>query len=298
MDEANKSSGRSRIRRPRRIEPVGISEAIEAADETLPQEPEPEEHDADSDPGSEPGGSEPDRPLVAGPHAVTDTSDTSVRDATLTWPDLSRASIEAQLPAPPNSIKHYFDQLKINFLARYSNTVKSVLFVAAARGDGTSTAAFNFAASLAQDSDLRVLFINADLREPAHNGTEANGSMHWDTAAAVGAQQGNLHIMPGGRGYADPAVLFQSKRFENFMSDIVRHYNYVVIDGPALDEAPESVALTTKVDGVILVVDARHTRRKIALHAKRRIEEVGGKLLGIVLNRRTFYIPTWLYRRV
>jgi Mrp family chromosome partitioning ATPase len=75
-----------------------------------------------------------------------------------------------------------------------------------------------------------------------------------------------------------------------------KQYDYVVLDGPPIDEAPESIALSSKVDGVILVIDASRTRGKIALRAKKRIEESGGRLLGAVLNRRRYYVPDWLYR--
>jgi Mrp family chromosome partitioning ATPase len=91
-------------------------------------------------------------------------------------------------------------------------------------------------------------------------------------------------------------VLFQSKRFRAFMAQCRRQYDYIVVDGPPLDEAPESIALAANVDGVVLVLDARNTRRRIALRAKERIEQVGGKVLGVALNRRRFYIPGWLYR--
>jgi Mrp family chromosome partitioning ATPase len=65
-----------------------------------------------------------------------------------------------------------------------------------------------------------------------------------------------------------------------------------------MDEAPESIALCTSVDGIVLVLDAQHTRRRSALRAKQRIEEVGGKILGVALNRRKFFIPQWLYRLI
>jgi hypothetical protein len=65
-----------------------------------------------------------------------------------------------------------------------------------------------------------------------------------------------------------------------------------------MDEAPECIAICTNVHGVVLVMDARATRRRGALRAKQRIEDVGGKILGVALNRRRFYIPQWLYRLI
>jgi protein-tyrosine kinase len=233
-------------------------------------------------------------------HPVEKKSGTSVQVRPEIDLDLEAATLETREAAPYGSIKHGFDELKINFLARHNDTVKSVLFVATSRGAGTSTAALNFARSLAQDPDARVMLIKADLRNADYSaektGVGLTNLISSEDFPALPAQQGNLHIVPCGRSYADPVVLFQSKRFRAFMAQCRRQYDYIVVDGPPLDEAPESIALAANVDGVVLVLDARNTRRRIALRAKERIEQVGGKVLGVALNRRRFYIPGWLYR--
>lgn len=215
------------------------------------------------------------------------------------------AAIVKTKHAHRGSSKYQFDELKINFLARYAGaSVKSVLVVGTSRGDGASTAAFNFARSLAQDPDTRVLLINADLRAPSYEMSDdartagLTSLAQSEAVAPLPASHDNLHILPGGRAYADPAVLFQSKRFNAFLAQVSQQFDYIVVDGPPLDDAPESIALSGKMDGVILVIDAQHTRRKTALRAKKRIEEVGGKLLGVVLNRRKYYVPNWLYKRI
>jgi capsular exopolysaccharide synthesis family protein len=218
---------------------------------------------------------------------------------------LEDAVVEQQQPAQRGSAKHSFDELKVNFLARYAKqSIKSIMFLGLSRGDGASTSAFNFAKSLAQDADVRVLFINADLRgtaaTPGANDDidgEGLSSLHSrEDDTLLPALYGNVHVLPSGRDYADPAVLFQSRRFNDFLANMSKQYDYVIIDGPPLTEAPEAIALSSRVDGVVLVIDAGRTRSKIAQRAKKRIEDVGGTLLGVVLNRRRFYVPNWLYR--
>jgi capsular exopolysaccharide synthesis family protein len=211
-------------------------------------------------------------------------------------------NVEANRVGAAGLVKHWFDELKINFLARHDNNVKSVLFLGMSRGAGVSMAALNFARSLAQDIDARVLLINADFRDPgaAREITDYGLTNLVESPNLVPAPgvHGQLHIVPSGGGFSDPAVLFQSKRFRTFMAQCKQQYDYIVVDGPPLDEAPESIALCTNVDGVILVFDARHTHRRIALRAKSRIEQAGGKILGVTLNRRRFYIPNWLYKLI
>jgi capsular exopolysaccharide synthesis family protein len=210
-------------------------------------------------------------------------------------------------PVAPSALKHRFDELKIHFLARYAgDSVKSVLIIGSARGDGASTVAYNFAASLAQDADVRVLLINADMRTPTRSASRIDASptpglavlARAETDAPVPARRGNLHVLPSGRGHVDPAVLFQSKRFDAFMAQVCQQFDFVVVDGPPLEGGPEAIALSAKLDGVILVIDAQHTRRKTALRTKQRIEEVGGRVLGVVLNRRRYFVPRWLYEKI
>jgi len=51
-------------------------------------------------------------------------------------------------------------------------------------------------------------------------------------------------------------------------------------------------------DGVVLVLEANVTRRVAALSAKESLEAAGVRLLGTVLNNRTFPIPDKLYRNL
>ncbi len=75
-------------------------------------------------------------------------------------------------------------------------------------------------------------------------------------------------------------------------------YDYVVLDAPPVHGFSECLALCTKVDGVVLVIASGKTREHVALSAKKQVEEAGGKLLGVVVNKRRYYIPDCIYRRL
>jgi len=49
---------------------------------------------------------------------------------------------------------------------------------------------------------------------------------------------------------------------------------------------------------VVLVIESGKTRRQVALRAKKELEEAGGMLLGVILNKRKYYIPNWIYKRL
>ena len=75
-----------------------------------------------------------------------------------------------------------------------------------------------------------------------------------------------------------------------------REYSIVIFDGPALQDDKGGTQIARIMDGVILVVEAENTRWEVAQHAKERLLEAGANILGVVLNKRRFYIPDWLHK--
>jgi len=65
-----------------------------------------------------------------------------------------------------------------------------------------------------------------------------------------------------------------------------------------LQESSEAAVLASRVDGVVVVVEAGHSRRDEILNAQRTVLQAGGKFLGFVLNRRRYPVPEWLYKRL
>jgi Mrp family chromosome partitioning ATPase len=75
-------------------------------------------------------------------------------------------------------------------------------------------------------------------------------------------------------------------------------FDMIILDTPPATIYPDGLAMVRQVDGVILVVEAEKTRWPVALRVKEKITKNGGNLLGIVFNKRRFYIPEWLYKRL
>jgi len=202
------------------------------------------------------------------------------------------------------------ERLKAHICTHYvGETMKSVLFVGITSGSGVSTAAANFAGSLAYDGESKVLLMDANYRSKArryHDAGKEEGDNVINLAKLLADPSpvcpapgpSNLYVLPRGTPAAPPLSLFQSNGFDELLYRVQQNFGYVVIDGPALLDCPESLVLSRKVDGVILVVESEKTRKRTAVWAKEQIEDAGGKLLGVVLNKRKYYIPDWLYRHI
>lgn len=75
-----------------------------------------------------------------------------------------------------------------------------------------------------------------------------------------------------------------------------QHFDLILIDAGATSQSVLGLALAKKADRVVLVVEAERTRIPVVASAKRAIEMSGGRLLGVVLNKRRFRIPRLFYR--
>jgi uncharacterized protein involved in exopolysaccharide biosynthesis/Mrp family chromosome partitioning ATPase len=74
-------------------------------------------------------------------------------------------------------------------------------------------------------------------------------------------------------------------------------FDLVVIDGPPLTSFPEMRVAIAAIDGTMLVLEAERTVGMAAARTVATIEESGGYLLGILLNKRRYAIPDWIYER-
>ncbi|WP_071872451.1 tyrosine-protein kinase family protein [Atopomonas hussainii] len=83
---------------------------------------------------------------------------------------------------------------------------------------------------------------------------------------------------------------------QDLFTRLNQHFSLVLWDMPPPTLSPASLIAANCMDGVVLVVEANKTRRQVAQYVAQRLEESGGNLLGLVLNRTLNFIPEWLYR--
>ena len=203
-----------------------------------------------------------------------------------------------------------FDDLKANLLRCCAQSnVKSILFNGICHGSGCSTTIFHFANSLTADSMCKVLLVELNLslpfihRENHHAGRPKISGFITDSKFLISQIEkigpGNLHVIScGAKSLCGPAGLFDSSEIEHFIRSIYDEFDYIIFDAPPVQIYSEFRILCSKMDGVVLVIQSGNARRQVALRAKKEIEEAGGRILGIVINRRKYYIPNWIYNRL
>ena len=98
------------------------------------------------------------------------------------------------------------------------------------------------------------------------------------------------------RGYAP--LNFYSPKIIDFWESLRQKYDLVFIDSSSASSSPDGIEIARRVDGVVLVVEAEKTRWQVVENLKEKIENSGGNILGMVFNKRRFYIPESIYRRL
>lgn len=187
-------------------------------------------------------------------------------------------------------------------------SIKTIMFTGAAHGGGATTTAVNFAKTLVRDHQVKVLLIDANMRTPnlrelfdikndeglsdmvLNNGTGPYKVINCDPSY--------LFVLATGGNYVGPVGLFESERFDTFLKNAREEFDYVILDSAPLPSFAEARVLCEKVDGVVLVVESGKLRRHVALRAKKELEDAGAQILGVVLNKRKYHIPDWLYKRL
>lgn len=174
-------------------------------------------------------------------------------------------------------------------------SIRSIMVTSTQPMEGKSVTTANLAAVLAQ-SGKKVILVDADLRRPTQhkvfelsNSTGLTGALLERTANLSEFIRedvmDNLSVMSSGPLPPNPSELLGSKRMSDLIAQLQSQCDIVIFDTPPVMSVADASALAGQVDGVLLVVDSGHTRRKMARLSYEALAGVGANVLGVVLNR-------------
>ena len=170
----------------------------------------------------------------------------------------------------------------------------------ATHGEGTSTIAREMALTVAGDLSKPVLLIRVVNDLPLSPGLEAaaHGRVPLEAVIEADPDVPTLATATLSVGGANAGLLFDGDELDRVFAQAARLARLVIVDAPPILSDVTGVALSRKVSGVLLVVEAEKTRAPIIEQARRVIETGGGRVVGVILNKRKHHIPGWLYRRL
>lgn len=193
------------------------------------------------------------------------------------------------------------------FLFPNSHASRAVSF-SSLEGTGSSELCFHVGQTLATQVRGSVCLADANLHAPSlHRLFEINkfpglldalGETGPIKDYAVQVGRGNLWLVPSGSSTSEIHEPFASDRLRSRIVELKEQFDFVLIDAPLMNSHTDAILLGQMTDGVILVLEANSTRRETARMIKEDLEAAKVRILGAVLNNRTFPIPETLYRKL
>ena len=170
--------------------------------------------------------------------------------------------------------------------------VRSLVVTSPAAGDGKTSTAVNLAVALAQAGE-RVVIVDADLRRTrlaSHFGVPAEPGLTSILIGEASVEQALVEIntrlafLPTGALPPNPSELLGSEAMARLIRELRSRCDVLLLDSPPLLPVTDAQVLSTQVDGVVLVARFGKTRRDLLAQARERLDVVGARTFGCVLN--------------
>ncbi len=161
--------------------------------------------------------------------------------------------------------------------------------------EGKSTVMANLAICLAQDGQ-RVIMVDCDLRRPTQHKTFPSlsnerglsdvltGNCPVDEAIQATPVE-NLSVLTSGPVPTNPGRLVESLRLRQVLQGLAGKYDMVLVDAPPLLIVGDAIALSRSCKGMVIVIEAGKTPRRMITDLRARAEQAGIEPTGVVLNK-------------
>ncbi|MEI6350602.1 MAG: polysaccharide biosynthesis tyrosine autokinase [Verrucomicrobiota bacterium] len=176
---------------------------------------------------------------------------------------------------------------------RKNPTANTITLVSGGPGEGKSTTLNNLAITCARGG-YNVLIVDADLRRPSQHSIFGVDNSVGLSDCLMGSREvtdviqqtrvENLSFLPSGKLPQDAVGILNSKRMTELIALVKSRYDLVFFDSPPILGVSDASILSSEVDLTIMVVQHRRFPRSMLLRVKQAVLQVGGNLLGAVLN--------------
>ncbi len=204
---------------------------------------------------------------------------------------------------PKSPIAEVFRTLRTNIqFTNSQKSLKTLLVTSTMPGEGKTWVASNLAITFAQ-AGKKVVIIDADLRKGRLHkmfqiegipglsnylsGINESGKTEEDDIFnyVKETEVGNLYVVPAGNFPPNPSELLTSELTKTMLEKLKEAFDIIILDGTPCLLVSDSIILSRIVDNTILVASHKTTKKDSLVKTKKAIENVGGKIAGVVLNK-------------
>lgn len=197
-----------------------------------------------------------------------------------------------------------FEQLA-NSLVKY-NTDESlgsvVTFAATTKGEGTSYVSYNCARYLAMMVGRKVAWIDGNFRNPQPSVQDAplnfRDLLNDPGRLPAFAPGPELVVIGNGTRNVAQLDLLKSRKYSELVAKLRKSFYFTIIDAPPILDSVETAHLALPTIGLVVVVASNQQKYEVVKHGLDRMASLDVKLLGTALNKRSYQLPDFLYRRL
>lgn len=188
-----------------------------------------------------------------------------------------------------------------------SQGIRRVVFAGTESGSGCSWMLARVAEELASQGRGTVCVVDCNLRSPGLHEQFGLQNHHGLSDALVGPGpireyvhrwSNNLWLVSCGGSPETSVGMLGSERMRGRMAELRMTFDFVLVDAAPLGNCNDAIVLGSLNDGVVLILKANASRRETARNALHELQTANVKVLGAVLNQRTFPIPESLYKKL
>ena len=204
---------------------------------------------------------------------------------------------------PKSPIAEMFRTLRTNIQFMNSKKdLKTILVTSTMPGEGKSWVSSNLAITFAQ-SGKRVCIVDADMRKGRMaalfqtdvtpglsnylSGIDSNGIIESEDIIKYirTTEIQNLFLIPAGNVPPNPAELLGTEKTNEMLEKLKKVFDVIILDGTPGMLVTDALILSRIADTTILVASHKSTKKDDLEKVKKSIENVGGKIAGVVLNK-------------
>lgn len=194
------------------------------------------------------------------------------------------------------------------FLGAEQDSPRIALFSGLEREVGCAAICARTGEILASQAEGTVCLVDADFRAPSlheYFGVRNEKGLAEATFESGPVQQfaqqlspANLWLIPSGYGASQLNLAKTADRLRARMEEVRRAYRYVIVQSEPLGLNASAMTFSKWTDGVVLILEAHRTRRDTARRIRESLAVANAKVLGVVLNNRSYPIPESIYGRL
>jgi Mrp family chromosome partitioning ATPase len=176
-------------------------------------------------------------------------------------------------------------------------------FASSISGEGTSYVSYNAARLLAYEMHRKIAWVDANFRSPHRRLLKRElvsfaELLQDPERVSELPSASSLTLVAGGVNLDSRAGDASSESAEQLVNGFAACFDFTILDCPPVLDAIEAGQLASHADGLVLVVQSRRLKREVVQHAMETLSARNVRVLGAVLNRRTFELPKLIYDRL